>query len=88
MALNALVGLVGHARAGTVKWPCAVTFSLAGVVGAALGAEAGKAMDGQQLLALFGAMMVVVGVAMLRKRRSPEKSRCEAEPRDRWTLTA
>jgi uncharacterized membrane protein YfcA len=72
VALNALAGLAGHARAGTVKWPCAVTFSLAGVGGAALGAEAGKAMDGQRLLALFGAMMVVVGLSMLRKRRSPE----------------
>lgn len=72
VAFNALAGLAGHARAGTVKWPCAVTFSLAGVAGAALGAEAGKAMDGQRLLALFGAMMVVVGLAMLRPRRSPD----------------
>lgn len=72
VALNAVAGLAGHARGGTVKWPCAITFSLAGVVGAAIGAEAGKAMDGQRLLALFGAMMVVVGLAMLRPRRSPE----------------
>lgn len=72
VALNALAGLAGHARAGTVKWPCALTFSVAGVIGAALGAEAGKAVDGQRLLTLFGAMMVVVGLAMLRPRRSPE----------------
>lgn len=72
VALNALAGLAGHARAGTVKWPCALTFSLAGVAGASLGAALGKAMDGQRLLALFGAMMVVVGLAMLRPRRSPE----------------
>jgi uncharacterized membrane protein YfcA len=72
VALNALAGLAGHARAGTVKWPCAITFSLAGVAGATLGAEAGKAMDGQRLLALFGALMIVVGLSMLRPRRSPE----------------
>lgn len=72
VALNAMAGLAGHARAGTVKWPCAVTFSLAGVAGASLGAQLGKAMDGQRLLALFGAMMIVVGLAMLRPRRSPE----------------
>jgi len=72
VALNALAGLAGHARAGTVKWPCAITFSLAGVIGATLGAQLGKAMDGQRLLALFGAMMIVVGLAMLRPRRSPE----------------
>jgi uncharacterized membrane protein YfcA len=72
VALNALTGLAGHARAGTVKWPCALTFSAAGIVGAALGAQLGKAMDGQRLLALFGAMMIVVGLSMLRPRRSPE----------------
>ena len=72
VALNALVGLAGHARAGTVKWPCAVTFSLAGVVGAALGAQAGKAMDGERLLALFGGMMLIVGLSMLRPRRSAD----------------
>jgi uncharacterized membrane protein YfcA len=72
VALNALTGLAGHARAGTVKWPCALVFAAAGAAGAALGAEAGKAMDGGRLLALFGAMMIVVGLAMLRPRRSPE----------------
>jgi uncharacterized protein len=72
VALNALTGLAGHARAGTVKWPCALVFAASGALGAALGAEAGKAMDGARLLALFGAMMVVVGLAMLRPRRSAE----------------
>lgn len=72
VALNAMAGLAGHGRAGTVKWPCAITFSLAGVVGASLGAQLGKAMDGQRLLALFGGMMIVVGLSMLRARRTPE----------------
>jgi len=72
VALNAASGLAGHARAGTVKWPCATAFALAGVVGAALGAEAGKAMDGQRLLALFGLLMIVVGASMLRERGGVE----------------
>ena len=42
VAANAATGLVGHAREGTVKWPCAIVFALAGVLGAALGAELGK----------------------------------------------
>jgi len=71
VALNALTGLAGHARAGTVKWPCALVFGVAGALGAALGAEAGKALDGARLLALFGAMMIVIGLATLRPRRSP-----------------
>lgn len=72
VALNAAASLAGHARAGNVKWPCALVFAAAGVIGAALGAEAGKAMDGARLLALFGGLMVVVGASMLRKRRSPD----------------
>jgi len=72
VALNAASSLIGHARSGNVKWPCAATFALAGVLGAALGAEAGKAMDGQKLLALFGALMVLVGLSMLRPRQTAD----------------
>ena len=45
VTLNALVGLAGHARAGTVKWRCAGVFALAGVIGASLGAEIGISTD-------------------------------------------
>jgi uncharacterized membrane protein YfcA len=70
VALNAASGLVGHHRAGTVKWSCAAVFAGTGALGAALGAELGKATDGARLLALFGGMMVIVGLAMLRPRKS------------------
>jgi len=66
VATNAAVNLANHARSGRVKWPCALLFATAGVVGAALGSIAGKAMDGQKLLALFAVLMIVVGVLMLR----------------------
>jgi len=69
---NALASLVGHARAGTVKWPCAGVFALAGAVGAALGAEAGKAFDGKRLLLLFGLLMIGIGLSMLRRRRQAD----------------
>ena len=72
VALNAASGLIGHARAGTVKWPCAGVFALAGVAGATLGAEVGKATDGQRLLALFGLLMIVIGATMLRERGDRE----------------
>ncbi len=74
VTLNALVGLTGHARAGTVKWPCAGVFAVAGVMGATMGAELGKALDGKRLLMLFGLLMVVVGLAMLRPRRGDENA--------------
>lgn len=70
VSANALASLVGHARAGRVKWRCAGVFALAGIVGAALGAELGKAFDGQRLLVLFGLLMIGVGASMLRKRRT------------------
>jgi uncharacterized membrane protein YfcA len=69
VAASAAFGLVGHTRARTIKWPCALVFAGAGVVGAAIGAAVGKAVDGEKLLALFGVLMVVVGAAMVRPRR-------------------
>ena len=72
VALNALIGLVGHARARNVKWNCATVFALSGVVGAALGAEAGKAMNGAHLLTAFGGLMVVVGILTIRGRKGGE----------------
>jgi uncharacterized membrane protein YfcA len=69
VAASAAFGLAGHARAGTVKWPCAVTFAITGVAGAAIGASVGKAVDGKALLALFGVAMILVGLNGLRPRR-------------------
>lgn len=69
VAANAAIGLAGHARAGTVKWRCAAVFAVAGVLGAGVGAEIGKLVDGQRLLMLFGLLMIGVGLSMLRMRR-------------------
>ncbi|PJG46533.1 hypothetical protein CAF53_20445 [Sphingobium sp. LB126] len=69
---NALASLIGHARAGRVKWRCAGVFAVSGMTGAALGAELGKAVDGRRLLVLFGLLMIGVGLSMLRKRRTAE----------------
>ena len=72
VSANALASLAGHARAGRVKWRCAAVFALAGMAGAVLGAELGKAVDGRRLLALFGLLMIGIGLSMLRKRRKAE----------------
>jgi uncharacterized membrane protein YfcA len=69
VAANALMNLLGHARERNVKWPCATVFAVAGIAGAALGAEAGKAVDGTKLLAAFGVLMIVIAALMLRPRR-------------------
>jgi uncharacterized membrane protein YfcA len=70
VAASAAANLAGHARANTVKWPCAIVFALAGIAGAAGSAQLGKMVDGGRLLALFGVLMVVVGIVMLRPRKS------------------
>ncbi len=70
VAASAAFNLAGHARANTVKWPCALVFAAAGIVGAAGGAQLGKMVDGGRLLSLFGILMVVVGVVMMRPRKS------------------
>ena len=70
VAAAAALNLFYHARAATVRWPCAAAFSAAGVIGAAFGARLGQSFDGQKLLALFGALMLVVGVLMFLPRRA------------------
>jgi uncharacterized membrane protein YfcA len=70
VAASAAANLLGHARARTVKWSCAAVFALAGIAGAAGGAHLGKLVDGSRLLTLFGALMIVIGLLMLRPRKS------------------
>lgn len=71
VAANAGANLVPHARAGTIKWRCALMFAGAGVAGAFAGSTLGKLMDGEKLLFLFALLMLVVGVLMLRGRSDP-----------------
>ncbi|HUV32363.1 MAG TPA: sulfite exporter TauE/SafE family protein [Devosiaceae bacterium] len=64
VAGSAAVNLVPHWRAGNVKWRCALVFAAAGVAGALAGSSIAKAVEGTQLLLLFGLLMVVVGLTM------------------------
>lgn len=68
VAVNAAANLANHARAGHVKWPCALVFAAAGIVGAFAGSTLGKMIDGQKLLLLFALVMIIVGMLMLRRR--------------------
>jgi uncharacterized membrane protein YfcA len=72
VALSAFSSLLTHARLGNVRWGCAAVFTLAGVIGAALGSTLGKAFDGGRLLLLFGLLMLFVSVMMLRRQSVPE----------------
>lgn len=65
VAVNALFGLATQARAGSVKWPCAIVFGGAGLAGSLIGAAVAKQVDGQVLLTWFGVAMAAVAVSML-----------------------
>jgi hypothetical protein len=81
VSINAFANLIGHWRAGTVKWPCATVFAAAGVAGAAIGSTLGKLVDGQRLLFLFAVVMIAVGLAMLSPRRSPSDEQVHLDAR-------
>jgi hypothetical protein len=68
VALNALTALAGQARAGRVRWPCALLFAAAGSAGAFAGSSLAKAIDGHALLIFFALAMGLVALAMLRPR--------------------
>ncbi len=68
VAVSALANMIAHWSAGNVRWPCAIVFSLAGVAGAFAGASVAKQLDGQNLLMLFGILMIAIGALMLKKR--------------------
>lgn len=68
VAANAGMNLSNHARGGTVRWSCALTFAGAGIAGAFAGSIVGKMLDGQKLLALFALLMLVIAALMLKTR--------------------
>lgn len=72
VGITALVNLVPHWRAGTVRWRTAVLLALPGVAGALLGAAAGRHVAGHRLLFLFAVLMLVVAWRMFRAARAPK----------------
>lgn len=70
VAVNAAFNLIGHWRGGRVKWPCAITFAVAGLAGSLAGSSLAKVIDGQQLLIAFAVAMAAIGASMLRRPRS------------------
>jgi uncharacterized membrane protein YfcA len=70
VGLNALVGMVGHARAHRVDLRTGIAFGLTGIGGAVVGSWFNARVPGRVLLIAFAVIMLVAAVAMLR-RRSP-----------------
>lgn len=67
---TSLVGAVTHARAGRVRWRTGLLFGTAGMAGAFGGGRIGTLLPGKLLMVMFGVMMAVTAIAMLRGRRA------------------
>jgi len=63
--------VIPHALKGRVRWRTGVIFGAAGMVGAYGAGRLAKFIPSGALLALFGVMMLVTAVAMMRGRKAP-----------------
>ena len=81
VAVNAATGLAVQARAGRVKWPCAVVFAVAGLAGSLIGAHLGKQMDGAHLVKWFAVAMIAIAVSMVLPRKSEGDPSVHLQPK-------
>lgn len=84
---NALVGVVGHARAGNVLPKTGLAFGAAGFLGAFAGTWLNRRVPEQVLLALFALVMLAAAAAMLRKRGGGAEGEAREEYDARGWLT-
>lgn len=64
-----LVATIVHARAGRVDWRTSLFLMVGAVGGGFLGAEAALALDPALLRRLFGILIAITAIRMLRKTR-------------------
>ena len=79
VGVTAAGSVVGHARAGRVRWRTGLIFGAAGMVGALAGGFIGGHLPGPLLMVAFASMMVATAVAMLRGREDVDPSKAPAE---------
>lgn len=70
VAAIALFNLASHWRAGRVKWPCALVFAGAGILGAFVGSSLAKITGGDALLLAFAGAMAAVALSMFRRPKA------------------
>jgi hypothetical protein len=63
--------MVPHARKGNVRWRTGIVFGLAGMLGAFGAGRIAHFIPSSILLGLFGVMMMVTALAMMRGRKAP-----------------
>lgn len=75
VGVTSLVGALGHASAGRVRWRTGLIFGAAGMVGAFGGGLLGGFIPGEILLIAFALMMLMTSLAMLRGRKPVDPSK-------------
>lgn len=75
MAPIALVGAIRLTRPGLTRWGEGARFGAGAIVGAVIGAVAALAVSGRVLTIAFAALLVVVGITMIRSGIRGEPSR-------------
>ena len=73
------VSMIGHAKAGRVRWKTGLLFGVAGMVGAFAGGLLGGIIPGAILMVLFAGMMIVTATAMIRGRKNQATKAADAE---------
>jgi uncharacterized protein len=84
VAVTSLVAALLHARTGGVAWRAAALFAPAGAAGALAGAQLTYLVAPEVLLALFGLLLLAIGLLMLLRtgaRAGRRAAACSAEPR-------
>jgi uncharacterized membrane protein YfcA len=69
VGLSALLSMGDHARRGNVRWTAGIVFGLAGIGGNVVGTHLNRSVDPDLLLLVFSGVMVLAGLAMLRRTR-------------------
>ncbi len=82
VGLTALYSLFHHHRAHNVRWPIAIRFAAAGIAGAFVGSELGKAVSGKHLLFLFALLMLFIALRMFRSKDTPSARGTEVGQED------
>lgn len=70
VALSAFANLLGAMARGLVKWPCALAFTAAGIIGSSAGAQLALSLPGARIIPLFGGLMLVVGTMLILRKNA------------------
>lgn len=82
VGISALIGSLGHARSGRVRWGVGLAFGLTGIAASFAGTAVNRLVDPNVLLLAFAALVLVAAAGMFAKSRAtaPAKERILVAP--------